>query len=95
MLILIGIKAKENPRVIVYISSVSSEIMKEDIENYFEAQGDNIQVQSAKFLRAEEKVIVELVGITAKGASFSPCILYNYMLQFVFVYGCRTNKIAG
>ena len=62
-----GIKSSENPLVTVHISSVSSEITKEDIESYFEAQGDDIQVESVKFLKAEGKATVELVGITEKG----------------------------
>ena len=49
------------------MTSVSSEITKEDIESYFEAQGDDIQVESVKFLKAERKAVAELVGITEKG----------------------------
>ena len=49
------------------MSSISSEIMKEDIESYFEAQGDDIQVESVQLLKAERKAVVVLVGITAKG----------------------------
>lgn len=55
-------------RVIVTMSAVSSEITKEDIELYFEAQGNDIRVESPiELFKAEGKAVVTLVGITAKG----------------------------
>ena len=62
-----GIKSLANPRVIISMTSVSSELTKEDIESYFEAQGDDIQVESVKLLKRERKAVAELVGITEKG----------------------------